>query len=180
MKKVLFACAMLAVAFSSQAQEKQNVIKVNLFSPIVKSGSFFFERVVSPKSSAQLGVGFTAYNQDDVKIKGIFLTPEYRFYLTETMSAPTGFYVGPFLRYQNLKIEDVSSGSTDKATLSTFGGGLVVGRQWIFSNVIALDVFAGPSYNSGNVKITSGSDVDVPGAFNGFGARVGVTLGVAF
>ena len=182
MKKMFIGCALLAAALSSSAQEKQNVIKVNLFSPIVKTGSFFFERAISEKSSAQIGIGFTAFNRDEIKLNGIFITPEYRFYLSESEAAPVGFYVGPYLRYQNLKIETTDSEPADKATLSTFGGGVVVGRQWIFSDIVALDIFLGPNYNSGKVKVTSGSNVEdeIPGAINGFGVRAGVTLGIAF
>ncbi len=181
MKKIVIGFAFLAAAVSGNAQGKQNVIKVNLISPIVKSGSFFYERALSEKSSAQIGVGFTAYNRDAVKINGVFFTPEYRFYLSESEAAPVGFYVGPYLRYQNLKIESTESEPVDKATLSTIGGGVVVGRQWIFSDVVSLDIFLGPNYNSGKVKVTSGSEVeDIPGSINGFGVRTGITLGLAF
>ena len=88
-----------------------------------------------------------------------------------------GFYIGPYLRYQNLKIED----EVTKAKLSTFGGGLSIGHQWIFRDLISLDLFAGPSYNSGKIKITEGNDdPDVPGSFEGFGVRSGVTIGITF
>jgi len=185
MRKITFSLLLFVLAFAANAQDgssKMNAFKVNIFSPIAKTGSFFYERKINEKSSAQLGFGFTSYNKDDVKISGIFITPEYRFYLSNNKEAIEGFYVGPYLRYQNLKIEDKSSDPSDpdKATLSTFGGGLVIGHQWIFSNIVSLDIFAGPNYNSGKVKITSGSDVDVPGTFEGFGARFGVTLGLAF
>ncbi len=182
MKKVLLGLAIVCSAVAANAQStKMNNFKINLFSPIVKTGSFFYERKINEKSSAQLGVGFTSYNRSDVKVSGVFFTPEYRFYLSNEKEAMEGFYVGPYLRYQNLKIEDdTDPNNVSKATLSTFGGGVVVGHQWIFSNVISLDIFGGPNYNSGNVKVTSGSDVDVPGTFQGFGARFGITLGVAF
>jgi hypothetical protein len=49
------------------------------------------------------------------------------------------------------------------------------------SDIVTLDIFLGPNYNSGKVKVTDGSgDVDVPGNFEGFGLRFGVTLGIAF
>jgi hypothetical protein len=184
MKKILAIVILLAGAFTVNAQSgssKMNNFKINLFSPIVKTGSFFYERKLNEKSSAQLGFGFTAYNRNDVKINGIFITPEYRFYLSNEKEAMEGFYVGPYLRYQNLKIEDITDPNyPDKATLSTFGGGVVIGHQWIFSNVISLDIFGGPNYNSGTVKVTSGNDPNVPGTFKGFGARFGITLGIVF
>jgi hypothetical protein len=179
MKKFLFSVAFLALASVAFAQDgPQNIIKVNIISPILKTGSFFFEHALNEKSSFQLGVGFTAFKQEeeDVKISGIFITPEYRMYLSASKTAPAGFYVGPYLRYQNLKIED----EFDKATLSTFGGGVVAGHQWIFRDRFSLDLFLGPNYNSGNVKVTSGSEPDVPTTFKGFGIRTGVTFGIAF
>jgi hypothetical protein len=181
MKQVLTVLVLFATALTVNAQDKSksNAFKVNLFSPIVKTGSFFYERKINEKQSAQLGVGFTSYNRMDVKISGLFFTPEYRFYVSG--QSMNGFYVAPFARYQNLKIEDNSdSAEENKAELTTIGGGVSVGRQWLFSNIITLDIFAGPSINSGKVKITSGSDVDVPGTFEGFGVRAGLTLGVAF
>lgn len=168
-----------AVTVNAQDKGKSNALKVNLFSPIAKTGSFFYERKINEKQSAQLGVGFTYYNRMDIKINGLFFTPEYRFYVSG--KAMNGFYVAPFGRYQNLKIEDNSEGAEEsKAELTTIGGGLSIGRQWMFSNIVTLDIFAGPVMNSGKVKITSGSDVNVPGTFEGFGVRTGLTLGVTF
>ena len=181
MKKVLTVLVLFATAITVNAQDKgkSNAFKVNLFSPIVKTGSFFYERKINAKQSAQLGVGFTSYNRSDVKITGLFFTPEYRFYVSG--QAMNGFYVAPFGRYQNLKIEETSDpAEKNTAELSTIGGGVSIGRQWLFSNIITLDIFAGPSINSGKIKVTSGSDVDVPGTFEGFGVRAGLTLGVAF
>lgn len=178
---ILLLCATVTTTAFGQKGDydgtKKNVIKANILSPIVKSGSFFFERKINDKSSAQLGIGFTGYKSGETKFSGIAITPEYRFYVSQSNPAISGFYIGPFVKYANYKLTD----DTDKATLSTFGGGLTIGRQWIFSNVISLDIFAGPSYSTGDVKVTSGSDVfDVPGTISGFGLRAGVTIGVAF
>ncbi|HRG09553.1 MAG TPA: DUF3575 domain-containing protein, partial [Cyclobacteriaceae bacterium] len=94
--------------------------------------------------------------------------------------APAGFYVAPFARYQSFKVEDSFDGATNKGTLSLFGGGVVIGKQWIFKEKISLDIFIGPQYSSGNVKVTDGADTFDTGAFDGFGVRTGVTLGFAF
>ncbi len=181
MKKIKIVLTLIIVtsfAYGQESESPMNNIKVNIFSPIVKTGSFFYERKIATNSSAQLGVGFTAYNREGIKINGIFVTPEYRFYLSNSKEAMEGFYVGPYVRYQNLKVEDTET--ADKATLSTFGGGVIVGHQWIFKNIFSLDVFLGPNYNSGTVKVTSGNEPDIPTSFDGFGARFGVTFGVAF
>lgn len=180
-KIILTLIVFTSFAYGQESETPMNNIKVNIFSPIVKTGSFFYERKINTNSSAQLGVGFTAYNREGIKINGLFFTPEYRFYLSSSKEALEGFYVGPYLRYQNLKIEDTQvSEEPSKATLSTFGGGVVVGHQWIFKNIFSLDVFLGPNYNSGTIKITSGDEPDIPASFEGFGARFGLTFGVAF
>ncbi|HZH96998.1 MAG TPA: DUF3575 domain-containing protein [Flavisolibacter sp.] len=183
MKKILFSFALCVSSVSLMyAQEgKSNAFKVNILSPIVKSGSFFYERAVNESSSVQLGVGFTAYKADMVKISGLFITPEYRFYLSDQVM--NGFYIGPFARYQNLKIEDSESDprNPDKATLSTIGGGLLIGKQWMLKDIVTFDIFLGPSYNNGKLKVTSGDDIlEIPATLNGFGLRTGITLGIAF
>ena len=45
---------------------------------------------------------------------------------------------------------------------------------------IALDIFLGPSYSSGDVKVTSGTDSFNTNAFSGFGLRTVVCFGFAF
>ena len=196
MKKILLAAACMA-ASSTVALAQNNVVKVNILSPLVKTGSFFYEHKLNDNSSLQLGALFTSWSIDgnDTKVTGFALTPEYRFYLSEKSSAPEGFYVGPFVRYQNLTLkstyEDYSydnngnpttSTQTDEASLNTLGGGVVVGRQWIFKERFALDLFLGPSYNGGSIKVKSSSYAGSfdPGPFDGFGIRTGVTFGLAF
>jgi hypothetical protein len=194
MKKLLLASGLLLAAGSASAQD--NVIKVNILSPIVKTGSFFFEHKLSASSSFQIGGLFTNWSINDTKITGFAITPEYRFYLSERKEAMEGFYVAPFVRYQNLTLKDTydsyvynSNGSTtytpqtDEASLNTFGGGILIGHQWIFKQRFSLDTFLGPSYNGGSIsyKSNNGSSGTLDaGSFQGFGVRAGITFGIAF
>jgi hypothetical protein len=41
-------------------------------------------------------------------------------------------------------------------------------------------MFFGPAYNSGNFKVTAGSEPDLNAGIDGFGLRVGITLGLGF
>lgn len=171
----LVVLLMGGVFTSAKAQE--NVFKINIFSPIVKTFNVSFERKLSATSSFQLGAFYTGYSAGETKFSGFGLTPEYRFYLSES-EAPAGVYVAPFVRYQNFKLtEDVTD---SEGTLSMFGGGLVIGKQWIFKEKISLDIFLGPQYSTGDVKVTSGSDSFNTDVFDGFGIRTGLTLGFAF
>ncbi|HET9504623.1 MAG TPA: DUF3575 domain-containing protein [Hymenobacter sp.] len=187
MKKLLLAAALL-VGSASAASAQSTVVKANIFSPLVKTGSFFVEHAVGEHSSLQLGGLFTKWSIDDTSLSGFALTPEYRLYLSASKPALQGFYVGPFLRYQNLKLStsyaSIDGGGTAEASLSTYGGGVVVGHQWLFKQRFSLDTFLGPSYNGGTIKLKesssgAGASFDA-GVFKGFGIRSGVTFGLAF
>lgn len=164
-----------AFAFKGQAQE--NVVKLNIFSPIVKTFNISYERKLKATSSFQLGFFYSGYSAGDTKYSGFGITPEYRFYLSET-EAPQGVYVAPFLRYQSFKLEDEPSSS--KADFSAIGGGVIIGKHWIFKERISLDIFIGPAYYSGDVKGSSSGSMYDTDAFDGFTVRGGLTLGVAF
>lgn len=190
MKKFLLAASLLLAAGAASAQD--NVVKVNILSPIFGTGSFFFEHKLSASSSIQLGALFTNWNVDDnTNVTGFAITPEYRFYLSETKEALRGFYVGPFLRYQNLTLKYTdtfyngtnTSPQKSEASLNTFGGGVLIGHQWIFKQRFSLDTFLGPSYNGGSESYKNSSfnnGMDDADLFKGFGIRTGVTFGLAF
>lgn len=178
MKKISLLVLLFATVSLAFAQ-KENVIKINIFSPIVKTFNIQYEHKVSATGSVQLGFFYTGYSISDTKFSGFGITPEYRFYLSET-EAPQGVYLAPFMRYQNFTLTD--SPTASEATLSTFGGGVIIGKQWLFKEKIALDIFIGPSYSSGSVSQKTGNSTTTfsTGAFDGFGIRTGLCLGFAF
>lgn len=176
-KNLMLSIAALVITYAANAQS--NAIKVNLLSPVVRTINLSYERVISENGSIQLGFFYTGAKVSDVKIDGFGLTPEYRFYLSST-PAPNGFYVAPFLRYINFKAEDQTDNTINKATVTQFGGGVVVGRQWVFKERVTFDLFIGPKYQGTDVKVTSGQDTFSGSLFNNFGIRGGLTLGVAF
>ena len=179
MKKItLFSIALIFLSLSVQAQKK-NAIKTNLFSPIIRTGHILYERVINDDMSFQLGFFYTGYTDrdTDASLKGWGITPEFRYYLSES-SAPAGFYLAPSLRYMSLTAEEPIY--DDSATLTSFGIAINLGGQWLFKDVIILDVFVGPSYNFRNLESTV-DDYEAPiNGVNGFGIRGGVVLGVAF
>lgn len=181
MKKL--ACLFLSVVFllsvslSGNAQ-KSNFVKVNLFSPLVRSGSFFYERVLNDDMSGQLGFFFTRVVAGDTKFSGFGITPEFRYYLSES-SAPKGIFLAPYIRYQSFKLS--VEGGAAKGNLSIFGGGLLVGAQTLLKDVITIEAFLGPAYGFGNMDVTSGSENDFDIAtFDGFSVRGGITVGIGF
>jgi len=183
MKRTLFLFIALPLLATLQLQAQdgpRNTIKVNVFSPLVRTASVSYEHALNTRHSAQLNVFYSGVSIENTRFRGMGITPEYRFYLSENKEAPAGFYLGPFLRYQNFNLTDKES--DNKASLSTFGGGVLLGGQWIFNEKIALDAFIGPSFNAGNINTKGGAEEDdfSTGLLSGPGVRLGVTVGYAF
>lgn len=177
-KSLTLIIASLCIIMSVNAQDvKQNIIKANLFSPLVRTGSFFYERVLNEDMSLQLGFFYSGASISDAKFRGFGITPEFRYYLSESKPAPSGIFVAPYLRYQSFDISSEIDNGT--ATFSAMGGGLLVGAQRLLKNAISIEAFIGPSYSNVNVKLTEGSDDFDLGFFDGFGVRFGFTVGIA-
>lgn len=180
MKKIILTMLCIGTLATASVQAQSNALKLNIFAPIVNTANLQYERAIGENKSLQLGFFYTAWNPEGSKFRGIGVTPEFRFYLSDT-PAPAGFYAAPFLRYQNFTIEETDPDFSAKGTLSTFGGGLIIGKQWIFKERVVLDIFIGPSYNSGKIKVESGdANLLDPRALDGFGVRTGVCFGLAF
>jgi outer membrane autotransporter protein len=184
MKKVLYTLGLLACT-SVAAQAQTSALKLNLFSLAVSTGSLAFEHKVGDTNSFQIGAFYTGFSIGDTKFSGFGITPEYRIYVTG--EALQGFYLGPYLRYQNFNLSDDSNfsytGSTNtknEASLNTFGGGVNLGYQWVFKQHIVLEPFLRVGYNKGSVKVKSGGDNYDLGSFDGFSLLPGLNLGYAF
>ena len=182
MKKLLILFFTVSLMMPSFAQEQSapvqynNVIKANALTLIVATGSAFYERKLTDITSAQLGVGFMSYKFNETKLSGLFLTPEFRFYIRK--DAIDGFFMSPYLRYMNCGYENPDSEA--EGSFTNFGGGLSVGRQWVFDKGFVLELFFGGHYGSSNFKTTSGDEPEDLNKLGGFRTRVGFCLGFAF
>jgi hypothetical protein len=129
---LLFSCTLVASQSSikgiDSAYFKVRILKLNLFSPLIEAFGIGYEVSTSPSSSIQVNGLFGN--------RGFLITPEYRYYLSETPT-PKGVFVAPFVNYGNADGDDI------------FGGGLVIGYQNFFKKKITIDVFFGPSYQMG-------------------------------
>ena len=181
MKKIYFLflfifllCSLSILGYS----QKSNYVKANLFSPLVRTGSFFYEKVFSDDMSGQLGFFFTKVEAGDTKFSGFGITPEFRYYLSES-AAPKGIFMTPYIRYQSFNLS--VKGDIAEAKLSVFGGGLLVGAQTLLKDVITIEAFIGPAYGFDKIDVETGSEDDFEiGAFDDFGVRVGITVGIGF
>ncbi|MBO9203426.1 MULTISPECIES: DUF3575 domain-containing protein [Niastella] len=182
MKKVVLVMS-LAVGFCiAKAQDGgSNAIKINPLSLFLATGNVSFERAITENQTFQLGMFYSGVKISDLKYSGFGITPEYRFYVAGHREAMNGVYVAPFLRYQNFKVKDTDT--KDKVTFSSFGGGGLVGWEKSWDSGFLLDLFIGPSYNSGKVKEEGGANEDnfkISGGIDGFTLRTGLTLGFRF
>ncbi|HUX96132.1 MAG TPA: DUF3575 domain-containing protein [Bacteroidales bacterium] len=176
---LLLALVLTASSFSQETQKvssEKNVLKVNTLALIFGTGSIFYERAINDLTSAELGIGYLNYSFGDTKFSGFILTPEFRIYPRK--DALDGFYISPYLRYQNFSLENKAT--SDKGTLTNMGGGVAFGRQWITKSGFTLDLFFGGHYGSTKVNVDIGSNSFDTDKLEGFRPRIGFALGFAF
>ena len=117
------------------------------------------------------------------KFTGYAITPEFRFYPGKKVEhqAPHGFYIAPYGRFANFAINtsitipsDTASGFAGgpvdaKITYGGFGGGLMIGAQWILKNRISIDWWIGGlHYGASKLTVSATGDLlsQVGGATN--------------
>lgn len=168
---------MPSVIAQSETSSEKNVLKVNTLSLFLGTGSIFYERAIKDNLSGQLGVGYLNYGKGGDRFSGLFLTPELKFYPKK--NAIDGMYLAPYLRYNKLTAKSDDAG---KGSVSSMGGGLAFGRQWVTNSGFTMDLFFGGHYMKANVKLEdeTGTETLDAGLFDGFGFRIGFALGFAF
>ncbi len=179
---LLLACGLLLAlpATRLKAQPvKFNVIKTNLFSPIIRTYHLNYERVINEDMSGQLGFYYTGFHVGDIDVSGFGITPEYRYYLSEK-AAPAGIYVAISPRYVSFSLKEKTTAS--EGTWTAFGAALNVGAQALLKDVVTIEAYLGPAYSTGKIDVSVGTEEDLNnlGSLDGFGIRFGVVIGVAF
>jgi hypothetical protein len=186
-RSVFFVLCVLSFSLAYAQLEKGNIIKYNLSGLAVKYHAVQFERVISPKKSFALTVGFSPSNSlpfkdrlielygDDAQARTAIestnfqkftLTAEYRLYLSG--KAPQGFYLAPFARYSKMTMsQNYSFIDSDNTThnplisgnFTGFGGGLLAGAQWTMGKSVVVDLWlAGPFIGSQKASFNGVND----------------------
>lgn len=160
-KKSIFVLLFSVLGISVYAQEKLNVIKLDLLELLEGDIGLSFEKVVSPNFSFQLTVlvevngerdwrnFLTKVNNYETIIKGFQIIPEARFYPFGKTTVPRGIYIGGYARYTNNSITSIDNGNwtfgtnqnlsrTEKVNVLSMGG--MLGYQWILKNGINIDL----------------------------------------
>lgn len=178
MRKISLVLAFVAATVAANAQEgRMNAIKLNPLSLAVLTANISYERAIGEKTSVQLGAFYSGFSLSGLKYSGWGVTPEFRYYLSG--EALNGFYAAPFGRYQSFNLSEKETGL--KTTMSTIGGGAIIGFQRMGDSGFTFDIFAGPSYNKAKFKEESDEEeFNVSGGVAGFGVRFGLTVGFGF
>jgi hypothetical protein len=178
-KTMILACFAMVLATPKARAQHKNAIKLNYLSAALLTFNGAYERVILPKTGLQLGGYYTSLRFADVNYVGYGITPELRYYPGDENDLE-GFFIAPFLRYQNFELAEEISGVRNKATLTMLGGGVVLGGKWQ-SDHICFDIFAGPVFKNAEYKQTTGTDdIDFRLGGSGVGIRFGTTVGIVF
>lgn len=166
-----------------------NNIKINLYSLFVRNYSFYFERSISRKITAQIGFRYQPYSYllDNVVAKQLlkdkivqsdlydFKTSNSSFtldlkYYPGKKGAGKGFYIGIYGRYTILDLDDVDYVYQSKSDdiyhvplfsrLKGIGGGILLGYQFLIKKRISVDIYIiGGHYGIWNGSINSKKDL---------------------
>ncbi|MEM6766278.1 MAG: DUF3575 domain-containing protein [Bacteroidota bacterium] len=166
------------------AQQNKHVIKVNvpgLFLTQVNPG---VEVAVGEKLSLGLWVNWLPERGlglvdnlleaedagfiDDFSLGGVALTPELRFYPGNKRPAPHGFFIGPYATYASYGLkapyEYTPSSSSEAITVQSrgfldfYGGGFIIGNQWLIGEHFVIDLFGGLGIISANAGVSVKDD----------------------
>jgi hypothetical protein len=154
------------------AEQKNNILKINVAALVFKNISIQYERKVGKKTTVAINgrmipvgdipfkssfkdaIDVASVNFDLFKIGLTGITGEFRWYVGKK-GAFRGFYLGPFISYNHYTSEvpvnymnDAKTGIF-KGNTSSLTAGLQFGAQWRLSNHLYLDWWIlGPNYGS--------------------------------
>ena len=182
MKKLFLFVVLSGYALFGSAQNQDSTVvhrkNVLKFLPVnlpFQSTSFEFERMINDKNSFTLGVGLPnqkslvgKYGIDassDLKtaeLGTMHIRAAFRHY-SGKRKLPNGFYIEPYLKYQNLKGNATVTGTTDQdkpyagsldIDMNTMNIGFQMGAQFLIAKRVSVDFyFLGleAGFASGNV-----------------------------
>jgi hypothetical protein len=176
---------------------KQNILKLNLLSPVYSNLMLFYEHNLSRESSFQLGLGYMNFDgfggtDKNPHTEAIFAVGEYRYLLTG--STMDGTYISPFIKYTSMSYAEDNINNWIFPTVNlgrnhysyqSAGIGICLGQQYLYKNKVSIDIYGGPVYNMLLSRSGPGNDVIIDQAISninvkGYGLRAGLTIGFLF
>lgn len=166
MKKLIVITVIIQLFFLSalkaQNDQASHIIKTRPFSPLLNYLDFSYEKKVSEKVSNEFSLGIIGPGLLDVgsgKELGLYGTVGRRFYLGQDWSMDgmktlgmRGYYLKPEAALSMVSYErstfDYSTFTKESETHNATGVALLLnlGRQFIFAEMLSLDISAGLGY----------------------------------
>ena len=177
MKKIILSCLTGLLLMSVYAQD--NNVKLNLLPLAWGEVRLGYERVINENQTAHIQLGYliprslptSLYDASDVedyggtidlsnRITGCSVSGEYRFYTSSSKDAPTGFYFGPYVKWNRYTAE-TSAGVGYEATPQEFAD--LTAEQQLTANL----------NGSGNYDLDVTASFDVSVRQVGLGVTIG-------
>lgn len=178
---------------------RRNAIKISFVEPFSGSTSFYYERVIKPGRTYELGLGIIGlgFDQDERNASGVYLTAGYKFTRTPDYYIPRmryahllkGSYIKPeinvgFYKSDEGRENESITGFPAKKSENTTSLGLMVnlGKQWVFDDSFLVDVYWGLGYGFTNRNVYqnhfsfSGGEKEAPVAIKA-GLKIGFLTG---
>lgn len=191
-KKVINVCLLAAILLSAGMVKAQTIaVKTNLLAPIVmRTATLQLEGAVADRASLQFGLMYQFkkttgdLNTGRQEYDALGVMGEFRYYMSNDVMR--GFYLGPYLMF-NSKVytyERQNGTSFIKETpVNLYGGGALLGYQFLFGNRFSLDLHGGAGYlqaSREDIETENGASVPAADLKDGFQPTFGVSLGLAF
>ena len=168
--------------------DKKNVIKLDFISPLTGNTTFAYERSLKPGQSFEVSLGIIGMGFDPggENARGAFTkfgykfikTPDFYFNKMRYAHILKGSYIKPEIsfgyyshEYENHEIS--GSPYIEKETVVSGALHLVLGKQWVYSNVFLVDFSVGVGYGFDNTDgdyhygyINSDSSFPISGSAN--------------
>ena len=169
MKKILIFVVLSGCTLFGFAQvqdtttiHRKNVIKFLPMNLPFQSISFEFERMINSRNSVTIGIGLpnqksligkygieASSDLETLELGTMHIRAAFRHYTGKRM-LPKGFYIEPYMKYQNIKIgvsytdtdnQNQSYVNTVDAKLHTMNMGFQIGTQFLIAKRIAVDFY---------------------------------------
>jgi len=187
-KSVIVLILLLQMSLMVSAQ--YSALKINMPSLALRNLSGIVEIGLNEKVSLNLGASYLIpYRNLKVDAglagfrsanSGFSITPELRFYLSESTPEGSGFYMGPYLRYSHYQAEfegsyyDASlqqdADVAVKTSIGEFGAGLQIGYQFLLEEHFIIDLMIfGPRLSRYKFNAVLDADLGATEAFDALG-----------
>jgi hypothetical protein len=166
--------------YASQFNKVNNtwMLKVHPFSPLFSQVAFDLEKTLYKNYSLELGAGIIGAGSeyDNLTANGYFVRLGYKITFPPVIKIQTkyyhplhGYYIKPelaFVNYSRSKTyildETVSAFSVIKRDITSYALLCNFGKQWIWENYMAFDMYAGIGVGFSSEKITENTNGDIP------------------